>query len=75
MIFESKTKKWDIRKMKQNIGSENNKEFMHAFLGCDIVTQIYNVAKDKILKAQIVKFSMMYKQQRHNYVKQERTSF
>ena len=35
--------------------TENNKEilFMHAFMGCDIVSQIYNVAKDKILKAQI----------------------
>ena len=44
LIFESKTKKWDIRKLKQDIGSENNKEilFMHAFLGCDIVSQIYN---------------------------------
>ena len=53
LIFESKTKKWNIRKLKQNIGSENNKVilFMHAFLGC--VLQIYDVAKDKILKAQI----------------------
>ena len=28
LIFESKTKKWDIRKLKQNIGSENNKEML-----------------------------------------------
>ena len=55
LIFERKTNKWDIRKLKQNIGekSENNKVilYMHAFLGC--VSQIYNVAKDKLLKAQV----------------------
>ena len=54
----SKTKKWDTRKLKRNIGSENNKVilYMHAFLGCGSlalsVSQIY-VAKNKILKAQI----------------------
>ena len=54
---------------------------MHAFLGCDRLA-IYNVENDKILKAQIaqklkhiLKFSMMCKQRRDNYVKQERTSF
>ena len=47
---------WDIKLLKQHNGNLNDLIlFVHAFFGCDTVSQLHGIAKDKIFKNERLK--------------------
>ena len=52
LYLKTKNKTWDILDLKSNMGSTlcSNILFIHSFLGCDTTSQIFGIAKDRLVK-------------------------
>ena len=51
VIMQTRSRNWDIKQLKQHSGNINDMIlFIHAFFGCDTVSQLHGIAKDKVFK-------------------------
>ena len=51
VIMQTRSWNWDIKLLKQHNGKINDMIlFVHAFFGCDTVSQLHGIAKDMVFK-------------------------
>ena len=52
IVFQTQNRRWKIKDLVEKTDNLKTISSCHAFLGCDTVSQIYGIAKNKILKSE-----------------------